>query len=277
MSDMANEPESVDQGEVISGVEPQVTENQVTETQSENEMNPAWNPLLEALPSSLHSLATPHLQQWDRNYQENIQKIHTQYEPYKPFLEGQVAPEQINYSLQLMQALEERPQDILKALQGYVDSLEPQEAKPNEAPAPENGDENEYPEELLNHPKFVELQQQVNNFTEMFTQAQQKQQADAEDAALEGELKGLIEKHGEFDLEYVITKALHNPEIPIENHVLAYKEMVNEVLSKNNRPPAPRLLGNGGRAPDNQLTKGDLNSPAARKAAIESILAANKK
>src|SRR6266496_4647872 len=89
------------------------------ETGGSDSINPAWNDLLEVVPSQLHSLVTPYLQKWDKNYQEGINKVHSQYEPYKSYIDNEIQPGQIDYALQLMQAIESRPAEVIKALQEW--------------------------------------------------------------------------------------------------------------------------------------------------------------
>lgn len=258
--------DSLEEGSPVeSGIVPQ---------QEEDKHNPAWDSLLESMPSSLHSTITPHLKQWDRNYQDGINKVHSQYESYKPYVENNVTREQIDYALQIMQAIETRPQDMIKALQDYTGMSK---AEATAVVADEQGQvETEVPEELFNHPKFLEMQKMVQTVAQHLVTQKQQEESTAQDKALATELEGLKETHGDYDEEFVLTLAMANPDKSLEDCVLAYKAKVTEMVEKSRRAPAPKVLGQGGGAPDNQMQQSDLKDPKNRKAVIAQMLAASQ-
>lgn len=237
------------QGEETGEIEETVAQ----ESGGGDSINPAWNDLLSKVPSQLHSQVTPYLSQWDKNYQEGLQKVHSEYEPYKKFTEHQ--PEELDYALSIMKAIEENPQEVAKALAEYS-GLSLAEAK---EVVKEQGQFDETEEnELLNHPQFVEMKSMVEAMAQLLVQ-QNQAKLDAEmDAQLETELKELSKEHGEFDVDWVLTKALAKPEVDLAEHVKAYREHEKSVLEKA-RKPGPKVLKGGGSAPDNQtdITKLD--------------------
>lgn len=249
---------------------PEVVETE-QETSQEDKMNPAWSPMLEALPSSLHSTVTPFLKDWDRNYQDGINKVHSQYAAYKPYLENNIDPGKIDYALQIMQAVETRPEDMIKALQAYT-GMSKEEA--TAVVAEEQGQvETEVPEELFSHPKFQEMEKMVQTVAQHLVAQKEQEQNDEQDRLLNAELTTLKEKHGDYDEEFVLTYAMAHPDKSLEESVLAYKEKITQALAES-RKPAPKVLGQGGAAPDNQITKTDLKDPKTRKSVIAQMLQA---
>jgi len=240
-------------------------------------INPAWNELLEVLPSQLHSLATPHLQKWDKNYQESLSKVHSQYEPYKPFIDNEIQPDQIEYALQLVQAIEARPAEVIKALQewsGIQEEPVAGGAAPQVNPEQQGqlGDA-EIPSELLNHPEIVKMKQMVDTMAQLLVQQNQTATQAQEDAALAKELTDLKAQHGEFDEEWVLTRAYNNPNVAMEKHVEAYREFEKGILAKA-RQPGPKVLGAGGNAPDNQVDVKTLDDKG-RRSLVAQMLAAS--
>lgn len=277
MSEMSEETGSPGSEETSSSAE--VTEQETTQEEtSENEggLHPAWNEMLEALPSSLHSTVTPYLQQRDKSYQDGINKVHSQYEPYKPFVDNQIPQDRINYALQVAQAIEERPQEMVKALTEYLQSQGMSASDAKEVAKETVGEpgqvESDVPEELLNHPKFQEMERQLQTVAQYLVSQKQAEEQQAQDAQLETELAGLRSEHGDFDEEYVLTWAINHPDKSLSDAVAAYKSKVNEILEQNRRAPAPKVLPGGGSTVSSEISKEDLKNPKDRKAIVQQML-----
>lgn len=232
-------------------------------------LNPAWNELLEVLPSSLHSLVTPHLSKWDRNYQDGINKVHSQYADYKTYADNKVAPDQINYALNLLDAIQTRPEEVLNSLKEYMGLTE------EEAQQAEQGqvNENEIPSEFLNHPEFQRMNQMVETMAQLLVQQNQQASQAQEDQALESELKDLHEKHGDFDERWVLTQAMAQPDKSIEDLVQEWNSFRTGVLAEA-RQPGPKVLSASGGAPNNEMDPSKLTSDTDRKAYVAQLLAA---
>lgn len=224
----------------------------------EVKLNPAWNPLLEVVPSQLHSQVMPHLKEWDRNFQKKVEGLHEQYRPYKSYLENQVTPDQINYGLNLLRAVEERPGDVMNAIKQYAkdNNITIEEAAQEVAEEIE-GSENE--EENAYEAKLAELAKQQEVIAQFLVQQKQTEESAAEDARLTEELAGLQKEHGDFDEEWVLTKVVNNPDMSLGDAVKSYKEFVNSVIASQ-RKPGPRVMSGGGGAPSNQQSVKDMSS-----------------
>lgn len=258
-------------------VETTVEETPVAEAPQEDSIHPAWNDMLEALPSSLHSIVTPHLRQRDKSYQDGINKVHSQYEAYKPYVDNQIGRDKIDYALQIMEAVETRPAEMIKALQAYTGMSKEEATKVVADNAEEPGQvETELPEELLNHPKFQEMQTMIQTVAQHLVSQKQTEEQSKQDQELAEELETLKQTHGEYDEEYVLTWAMAHPDKTLDDAVKAYKEKIQEAVIASRRPPAPKVLGQGGGTVDNQITQSDLVDPKARKALVQQMLAASK-
>lgn len=231
----------------------------------ESSINPAWNDLLGVVPSQLHSQVTPYLSQWDKNYQEGINKVHSQYEHLKPYADRK--PEELDYALQVMQAIESDPKAVAKALAEYS-GLTIKEA---EEAVREQGQFDETEEdELLQHPKFKEMYEMTQAMAQLLVQQNQSKLDADMDAELDAELKSLAKEHGEFDVDWVLTKALAQPDKDLAVHVQAYREHEKSILEKA-RKPGPKVLKPGGSAPNNQTDVKTLDA-AGRRALIAKSL-----
>lgn len=245
-----------------------------SQDQGGSSLNPAWNDLMGIIPSQLHSQVTPHLSQWDKNYQDGINKVHSQYEAYKPYLENEIGPEQINYGLQLMYALEQNPRGVLEAL-AEANGVSIQEAAEALEEQQGQGETDPNEPEWLNHPKFQELNQMVETMAQLMVQQNQTVEDQQEDEALAQELDALHEEHGDFDEDWVLTKVMtamqRGQEMSIADAVQAYHEHEQSIL-QNARKPGPKVLSANGNAPDNQISKEDLAKEGTRKNLVIQML-----
>jgi hypothetical protein len=272
MSEETGSPGSEENSPAAEVTEQENVETPQEET-SESGLHPAWNEMLEVLPSSLHSTVTPYLQQRDKSYQDGINKVHSQYEPYKPFVDNAIPQDRINYALQVAQAIEERPEEMIKALQEFTGmSKKDATAVVKEATSEPGQVESEVPEELLNHPKFQEMEKQLQTVAQYLVSQKQAEEQAAQDEQLETELAGLRTKHGDFDEEYVLTWAINHPDKSLDDAVGAYKSKVNEILESNRRNPAPKVLPGGGSNVSREINKEDLKDPKDRKAIVQQML-----
>ena len=236
-------------------------------------LNPAWNELMGVIPSQLHSQVTPHLSQWDKNYQEGINKVHSQYEPYKQYLDSEISPDSINYALQIAQALEEKPDEFFRALgehQGF-------DFTPYDEQQGQNDNQQQQQEELpdfLQHPEFVRLKEMAELMAQTLVQQNEQSQDAEEDSALNADLDAAREEHGEFDEEWVLTKvfnALSNGKnMSIDEAVRAYGEFKNGILQEA-RKPGPRVLNGGGQAPNSQVDPKKLDAEGRRNLMVQML------
>lgn len=234
--------------------------------------NPAWNDLLGVIPSQLHSQVTPHLSKWDQGVQQKIQQVHSQYEPYKYYLDNKIEPDNINYALNLVNAIEERPQEVMKALQDWIGNTEGNQGQGNGAEQqglnqPEGSEETP---DWLNHPKFQEMQQMVEQMAQLLVQQQETSQQTEADTLLENELKSVRDELGDFDEEWVLTKMYNNPNMEMKDAVQAYQNFEKGLLSKA-RQPGPQVLSPGGQIPSQELNPSGLDPKGRRNLVVQML------
>lgn len=260
MDEMEVEDQGSPTGEVTSGSQSGVNTDGGT---SDN--NPAWNDLLGVIPAELHNQVTPHLQKWDQNFD----KVQSQYAPYKDFAESQVPAENISYALNVMQEIEKNPMGIIEALTSYAkeNSLWQDPSVAEEDPEGQGQVGDELPD-ITQHPKFMEMQQLVETIGQQLLQERQTKQEQAEDAQIEDELGTLEEEFGEFDRNWVLQRAVmaadagENVE-SLKPFVEQYRQFEQGIIEKSKRP-APRLMPSGGQAPQNTVDVTKM-SPAERR------------
>lgn len=281
MSMSAPEPgtnEIVDQG---FGLMPQQDEGTQPEPQGQQQevvkLNEAWNPLLEKLPASLHNLVTPELKQWDRNYNDSLQKVHSQYAGYKPFLEQQIDPEVINNALLISNALDNDPTGLIAQLIDYYKYEVPQQAVEQgqgNQPQDESVDEG-IPYDVTQHPEFQRMKQVVELLGQNTLQQNEQVLQQETDAQVEQEFAAALQKHGNFD-EGWVAQTMYVQGVDIDTAVGMYRQLEQNIVQQHqaSRPAAPVMMGGGGGLPSQQ-TQVSKMTEAQRRNLIVQTLAAN--
>jgi hypothetical protein len=285
MSVAANEPGSTESGVIDQGFgmmnggepNPQGVSSQPqlpgTEQTQQEKMNPAWESMLSKLPQGLHGLVTPDLKQWDQNYQQGIQQVHSQYEGYKPFLEQGVNPEALNNALLVQQALEANPEQFIRTVAEYY-NLQLGEQGQTDQQEELTGDEEGLPFDITQDPRFQQYQQMTELMAQqMLTQNQQQQDA-VMDQQVESEFAAAREKLGDFNENLVIQQMLITGQ-SVEEAAQTVNEMIQGEVAKHRNPGAnaPIIMGSGGGLPSQQTPVSDL-SPQDRRSLVAQRLAA---
>ena len=229
-------------------------------------INPAWEELLGVVPSQLHSQVTPHLQKWDQNYQKSINEVHSQYEPYKPFLEAGYQPDDINFGINLAQAIAQNPQQVAQALNEWIQAEYGEEEQQGQNESTPQFDPNTPDFDITQHPAFQQQDQALRAMAEiLLEQREQEQQAQA-DQELEQEISSLQEKfkdRGEFDLEFVLGVAMNDPDMDLEKAGEKFYERRDAMLQQV-RKPGPPVLGSGGTIPSGGFDPRKLDDKSRR-------------
>jgi hypothetical protein len=253
---------------IEGGAETQGTEAASTESQATG-VNPAWTEILNSLPDSLHSQVMPTLKKWDENYQQGIQKVHSQYEPYKAILDAGYDPQTLQYSLAVLQKLEEDPRAI-------YDALAEQNGWAVEQGQTESEDDEVYePGEVLD-PRITRAEQLSEAVAEYVMSQHQQQEEDEEDAALDAEINTLREKHG-LPEDQIIDRFVMGLMLGGMSAEDAFQAYVDTQSSIATRPragdKAPIILGSGGGVPSSQITSDQIKNPQQRKALVAQMIA----
>lgn len=184
-----------DTGAPVVDSQPTGNETQATEG------HPAWKEILDVLPSSLHPVVSPALQKWDQGVQQRFQQVQQTYEPYKPFVEQQVNPQNIEQALAIYRQIEADPRGFYDRMGQYVGQGQ------SDTDADEFDDDGT---EEDDDPRYARLMQQQEQLAGMLMQMQNKEIEAQAEAKLDADLNALKSKHGEFDEEAVLQFAVAN-------------------------------------------------------------------
>lgn len=248
-------------------------EQQSGGNESGSGLNPAWNPLLEKLPSSLHGMVTPHLREWDQNFQREMQKVQSQYEPYKPFLEAGVDAETLQAAQQLYQLTEQDPRriyDELGKFYGYSADGQGQEQQEEIDPA-------DY-DDLTQNPKFKELMQNQEAMAQLLVaQHEQEQLAQAEEQ-VDQEIAQIREQHPDMseDEEIMMLNVATQRGINLQQAadvVFQYNESITQ-RALQGQPRAPSVMSATGSIPGAPPIDPAKLDAKGRKDLVANILAA---
>lgn len=258
-----------------NSVEAPVGEVSQGETQQEsgtgNSGNPAWSEILATIPDSLHNVVRPALEKWDRNYESGIQKVHSEYEPWKPLREAGYEPQTVQYALGLLNELENNPRAIYDALaehngwaaeQGQTDLAETEE--------------DEYTADTPDDPRIARAEELSEAVASYIMEQHQQQEAAQEDAALDAEIAELKEKHGIAEDDSAAERFVMGIMLAGASAEEAFDEYVKMQNAVATRPRAndgaPAILGSGGGVPSSQIPVSELSNPKNRRALVAQML-----
>lgn len=250
------------------GTEGVVTEPVVTEpvvTPDSTGTNPNYQHILDAIPESLHSTLLPELKKWDENFTREVGKAKEQVAPYKDLIDKGYDAETATQGIQLLQAIEADPANVIKVLQEAY-NLTPAEAKQVVQAVTDAGT----PAEV--DPIQAELnliKEQQKQLAQYLTTQQQTTQQQQNQVALQNYLAGLKKDYPLVPEDYIIPNLANG----IDGEVAAKKFMeLVEAAAKGVTAPSdnsPTILGSGGGLPSNQqdvskLSDKDTNNLVAR-------------
>jgi hypothetical protein len=250
--------EVIDQG-------PEVVEPEATVAPQETSYADTF---LKDIPDNDRPIVEKYVKDWDAGVTKRFQEVHSEYADYKPFKEQGYTQEDLGGALALAQALEENPQGTLQliaehygitlgeAAQAVADATNEQgQQQPVGAP-PSTGND-----AFFNDPRFQQVQQIAETAAQILLSQKEQEEQAATDAKLDQTIKELHDKHGDFDEKWVLPMAYQMGDF--EAAVTAYKEMVNNILTQNNRP-APVVLGSGGGLPATGIDPTKLDSKGTK-------------
>jgi hypothetical protein len=232
-------------------------------------INPAWNEMLQSIPQEHHSQVIPHLQRWDKGVQDRFNQVHSQYEGYKPFVEQQISPDDLNFAMGLLNAVNSDPHAVKQALDSWIEQegIENPNAQQEPSQYGEQGQQNGQ-FDLTSHPEYQQLQQVVEEMAGILVNQREQEQQAQEDQALDDELNSLKQQHGDFDEPFVLSRMAAGASG--EDAVQEYQQFVQQVLSGQRRP-GPKILGAGGSLPQNNIDVKKLDDKE-RRGLVENML-----
>lgn len=268
------------------GAEPEADESASPDPAANNGgENPAWAPILEAVPEELREALKPKLQEWDKGVQTRFQKIHQEYEPYKQFKEQGLDPTELVRSYQIRQQIDQDPVgfftrlgDYLRA-NGLVEQANQADAKANAAAQQQNGEEDD---------PIARLERQQQELVQRLeAQRQEEYQRQAEEYArqqVQSEYEQVEQKYGKlsetvrrelFQRATIMTNIAEQQGTEPPTLMEAMESLQNFIsqVSKARRP-APRVIpahGGGLPAPQ-QGIKPEEMTPQQRSQAAQALI-----
>jgi len=207
----------------------------------DSNVNPAWSEILSAVPEEYHQALTPHLTSWDKGVNDRFQKIHDEYQDFKPYKEKGLGRDELDFAVNLAERIENEPLEIYQALESYLRNEGMLEAlsQGEDTGTSQTVDE---PNDVYAR-RISELETGFNTVAEAYL-LEQQMKADAEqDALLESEISDLQDKYGDFDEEFVFAKAMNG--MDLEDAVKSYFQFVDDIVTKKVRP-APKVISPSG-------------------------------
>lgn len=238
-----------------------------TQQQQQQQTSP-YAQYLEKLPETARPLADPVFKEWDANVTQRFQQLHSQYAWAKPWEEiaQEYEPDAVSQAIQIQQALTSDPEGFYKALAeayGFNGQQNGEQGQPQEPG--ETGPVD---------PRIDQLQQTVNQLTEFIMGQHQQTQEQQEEQQFIQLLTELQEKHGQYDVDYVLAKIAAGDDP--ETAILAYKALAGQNSANASGQQAPVVLGGGGGMPS-QTVDPKTFSPKQTQDYVASVLAAQQK
>lgn len=221
------------------------TDNGATESVSNRA---PWADDLDSLPESVRPLVEPVFKKYDANTTQRFQKYSQDLEPYKAWdatIEQFGSPETAMQAHQLMQMLNDDPEQVYKALVeqfGYGDQG---------VEEPDTDEESNYVD-----PEFASVKQMTEAMAGIMLQQQEDAEQAQEDAELAAHLADLTAKFGDYDEEYVLAHLQLG--YTGEQAVEKYQKAINGRLAQ--APTAPTILGGGGGLPSQAIDPATMSS-----------------
>lgn len=242
-----------DQGEVTP---------QETPVEQQSTVEPSYaDTFLKDVPEVERPIVEKYVKQWDAGVTKRFQDVHSEYADWKPFKEAGISPDELNSAWAVANALDNNPQETLQLIAQHY-GIEVAQAVADQQQAAEQGglQDPQTPtgnDAFFSDPRFAQVQELAQTAAQILLQEQEQKQQAQEDAALEQELKNLHEKHGDFDENWVLPRAMQIGDL--NKAVEEYNNLVNSILTNNNRPSAPVVLGSGGGLPATGIDPTKLN------------------
>lgn len=248
---------------------------QTSETSGDS-VNPAWSSLLEKLPSSLVPLVTPELKSWDEKFQQQLQQVHSQYDPYKPFIEQQVDPEALQQAYDVYRLMNENPQFLYEQMGQYYGFSGQGQQEAGNNPQGENPEESTFdwndPEvDITQHPKFQELFENQQVLAQFLVQQQEQEKLAQAEQQVEEELATVKEKYPQLD-ELLIFQTATGGRMSLTQAAELLNHQYESMLAQS-RQPAPRVFSANGGLPAQQVPDPAKLDSKATKSLVADILA----
>lgn len=248
--------------------ETQVTPEQTTEapqvdavetSADEPKVHPAYEKLLSELPEAWHSKITPHLQEQDRYFQQQLEK----FTPFKDLVEEGVPADIIKGGISVAKAIDEDPLAVYNNLQKYLkdQGLLSEEAKQVAKDAMESAtgesiedifDDSDIPASLKK--ELDSLRAKTEEVENWKSEQELARDTEIEMQRLDAEMADLRSQHTISDAHEVAIYDLLNAAlqagrpISLADAAKQLSDMIGGFPSPNSNEPAPTIVGSAGGA-----------------------------
>lgn len=232
--------------------------------------NPAWQDLLKEVPQELHPQLTPILEKWDKGVNDRFQKVHSDYEPWKPVIDRGVDPETTNFALNLLNSINTNPEMVYNALREYYKFGEtPQQT--GQQGNQQSGQGQQEPSVVDPYQeKYATLERQNEIIAQVLYEQQQSAREAQADTQLDNELSGLKTKYGDYNERYVL--AMMQNGMGAEDAVKNYFEWRESEVGKH--VPKPLIMGGGGYVPGQNVNVTKMSNSATKDYVVQMLKAA---
>lgn len=237
----------------------------------QNKGNPAWKPILDVLPTELHSLVTPVLQEWDKGVQQKFAEIrgeYTELENYKKFVDANIDPEYVEQAVILADQLQRDPKKIVAQMNetwelGFVPK---EEAEKLGKVSPEGDPDNLFEDadnDIFKDPRVKAMKEALDELQGNFQTQAQKEEEERAIKEFEEYLDDLEESYtdperegGPLPFNRTFVTALMSQGVDGEAAVKQYHEVLaSSGVTGDSTPPAdksgekpPAVMGSEGTA-----------------------------
>lgn len=235
-----------------------------------------WAEQLATLPESVRPLVEPIFKDWDAKVTERFQKVHSEYEPWKPITSA-YDPESVSNAVALAKYLEENPRELydrIAAAYGYNN----EQGQPGQQPAPQQQGTQPDPEGEEPDPtteKLSQLEQAVVAIATHLQNSQQTTEMDNNVKLLNETLDGLRNTHGDYNEQYVLTMIANGADP--EAAVLSWKSELQKAIQAGTAPSeeAPTVVSGAGAVPSTQADLGKLGDNETQDLVVKLLQQAN--
>lgn len=240
--------------------------------------NPAWNDLLDVIPSEFHPMVKPTLEKWDSGVNKRFETVHSQYAPYKPFIEQQVTPDEINAAMQMMNLLATDPRKVYDKLGEFYGSewgIGSGQGQPNTPDDDEfdldGGQQQEM--DLANNPYIKQIEEQQNTIAKFLAAQVEREERAKIDAEIDEQFNKVQTKYGELSQEDVniIVSIATTQDKTVEEAAEVLFGRLGQVQQQSPSAGLPPIVPTGGGVPNAPINPAEL-SPKDTRALVENIL-----
>jgi hypothetical protein len=249
--------------------------------------HPAWQEILQAVPQSLHETVRPTLEKWDAGVTEKLQKVHSQYAPFKDFAERQVPPDVLNAGLRLYEALNNDPKGFYQKLHERFGGQGQQQNSPQQE-VEDLGEFSSGEFDISKDPRFQQLQMQQQQMQEAIQQQAARKAEEEASAWLDrriNEVQSQYKQNGiDLDMDYIMgvaaAKINANPQADPDNFIneaaAQYAKMVSNIKSTiPQKPTAPTIAAPSGATPKTNFNAAKMSDQERRSLFADMLNRAN--